>query len=128
MTDLIQRLRGVGHDYDFHDNALIYEAADALEKHQNEATAWEVTVDNLKAEIETLKAQAAKDAADAGRYRWLREASGATPCYAPTATLQNGAGWEVRYEIFGDRFKPCFTYRQLDLDSAIDTAMKESQQ
>ena len=27
MSDLVERLRAVGKDYDFHDNSLIYEAA-----------------------------------------------------------------------------------------------------
>ena len=30
--DLVKRLRAVGRDYDFHENALIYEAADRIEE------------------------------------------------------------------------------------------------
>jgi len=32
MTDIVERLRSVGRDYDFHENAYIYEAADEIEQ------------------------------------------------------------------------------------------------
>ena len=33
MTDdIVERLRSVGRDYDFHENAYIYEAADEIER------------------------------------------------------------------------------------------------
>ena len=32
MSDIVERLRSVGKDYDFHDNAYIYEAADEIER------------------------------------------------------------------------------------------------
>jgi hypothetical protein len=60
---------------------------------------------------------------DAARYRWLREACGATPSHPPAATLQSGAGWQVRYEWYGDRFKPFTTYRMDALDQAVDAAI-----
>ena len=132
MKDLIQRLRGVGHDYDFHGNALICEASDALEKQQVEIERlkiqWaklseavyllsegNVTLikerDSLKVQInelasahsnvlrenDALKAQAAKDSADAGRYRFLE--------------YQCSTG----------------EYRGIISRNAIDAAMKESQ-
>ena len=30
--DIVERIRSVGRDYDFHENALIYEAADEIER------------------------------------------------------------------------------------------------
>ncbi len=32
MSNIVERLRNVGRDYDFHENALIYEAADEIER------------------------------------------------------------------------------------------------
>jgi hypothetical protein len=32
MSDIVGRIRNVGRDYDFHENALIYEAADEIER------------------------------------------------------------------------------------------------
>ena len=32
MTDIVERLRSVGRDYDFHENAYIFEAADEIER------------------------------------------------------------------------------------------------
>ena len=76
-------------------------------------------------EIEILTAERDALKADAERYRWLRDASGRTPDYAPTATLSNGGGWEVRYEFHGDRLKPTILYVDgRHLDAAIDAAMK----
>jgi hypothetical protein len=54
VSDIVERLRSVGKDYDFHDNAYIYEAADEIERlravlkeiaehpgpHADEATFW----------------------------------------------------------------------------------------
>lgn len=61
---------------------------------------------------------------DAERYQWLRKASNTTPCYAPTPSSQPGAGWQVRYEWYGDRHKPTVVYQSVELDSAIDAEMK----
>ena len=151
MTDLIQRLRLAGA---INRSTLGYEAADALEKLQNEATAWEVTVDNLKAEIERLngyiqkanmdvtealverdalkegmkflsmhvdvllgnnaelKAQAAKDAADAGRWRML--ASMEAGMVAPD-TLRHYIAFPAKLDY------------AIKLKAHHDAAMKESQ-
>jgi hypothetical protein len=81
---------------------------------------WESAFGEVRAEVESLRK-------DAERYRWLRDVSNTTTSHAPTATLQNGAGWQVRYEFCGDRFKPYMTYRMEELDVAIDTAMKDAQ-
>ena len=113
MNDLIQRLR----------NPLSSvpkkECADALEKQQAEIEDWkEDQKENLRnqcdlqAEINTLKAQAANDAADAadaGRYRWLRE---------------NHAWWLLKHFPAN---KPYLDAVEV-IDAAIDNAMKESQQ
>lgn len=32
MSDIVERLRSVGRDYDFHENAYIYEAANEIER------------------------------------------------------------------------------------------------
>jgi hypothetical protein len=32
VSDIVERLRSVGRDYDFHENAYIYEAADEIER------------------------------------------------------------------------------------------------
>ena len=32
MSDIVERLRSVGKDYDFHENAYIYEAANEIER------------------------------------------------------------------------------------------------
>ena len=37
MTDIVERLRGVGKDYDFHDNALVFEAANEIERLRKQA-------------------------------------------------------------------------------------------
>jgi hypothetical protein len=65
--------------------------------------------------------------ADAERYRWLREASNTNPSIAPTASLNNGAGWLVYYEFYGDRFKPSIVYRTDALDKAINAAMERGE-
>ena len=92
---LIERLRKVGKDYDFHDNALIYEAADAIEALQAEnerlkeavaefkkpgegdsliGTAARILNVKLIQERDALAAKLVPLEADAERYRWLRKA------------------------------------------------------
>lgn len=51
MKELIERLQSVGKDYDFHENALIYEAADALKQLQEEITALRASILNEAAEL-----------------------------------------------------------------------------
>ena len=63
--------------------------------------------------------------ADAERYRWLRNESVKHKDYAPTATLQDGKGIKVFYEMHGDRFKPTYFLGGADLDSVIDAARKD---
>ena len=110
MNDLIQRLREG--EFEMNPLLLMDEAADALEKQQAEIERLKgahLHRDQMKAlddaafiaivvELETLKAQAAKDAADAGRYRFLE--------------YQCNTG----------------EYRGIISRNAIDAAMKESQQ
>jgi hypothetical protein len=50
--------------------------ADAIERLDMEATAWEVTVDNLRAEIAGLTREQIGLALDAARYQWLRDHKG----------------------------------------------------
>ena len=54
---LIERLRKVGKDYDFHDNALIYEAADAIEALQAENEQWKVDFNEMKIDHDALAAK-----------------------------------------------------------------------
>lgn len=49
MTDIVERLRGVGRDYDFHDNALVYEAAIEIERLREEIKDLKATIQNLRA-------------------------------------------------------------------------------
>ena len=138
MKDLIQRLRNP------QSSVPKKECADALEKqqaeikrlkqdyansmaHQNNAynkrvaerDAAQAEIEELRAKIlamacvqvdreEALKAQAAKDAADAGRYRWMTE-----------YLVITHTDWD-------DKIVSCL--KQAELDTAIDQAMKESQQ
>ena len=114
MNDLIQRLTQTTQ---FHENADVTtkEVVGELEKQQAE-------IEELRAKIlaiacvqvdreEVLKAQAVKDAADAGRYRWLRDCK--------------------IHEHINNNVYDCVTQALdrdcLSLDEAIDKAMKESQ-
>ena len=56
--NLIERLKTVGKDYDFHDNALIYEAADEIERLERQV-----------AQLEELLKEAYADADDVLRPR-----------------------------------------------------------
>ena len=46
-SGLVKRLRDVGEDYDFHENALIFDAAAAIEAQRER-------IERLEAEIETM--------------------------------------------------------------------------
>jgi multidrug efflux pump subunit AcrA (membrane-fusion protein) len=122
MTDLIQRLR----DYSRGDtDAMLDEAADALEAAKAEVERLNNKYEALRGVMRTyeqqqlamaqaddeviaaLKAQAAKDTADAGRYRWLREYK----------LAHNGHCQSMVGPILWSK----------SLDEAVDIAMKESQ-
>ena len=115
MSNLPRRLRTVS-------GRTGIEAADALEKQQAEIEGWKADQKEnlanqceLQAEINALKAKAAKDAADAERYRWLCEHSDSISL-APRLTV-------ARVKAYGLE-----GWSGDDLDEAIDAAMKESQQ
>lgn len=63
---------------------------------------------------------------DAMRWRWLRDKSAKHVCKAPSATLQDGHGIKVIWQMYGveDRTKPRTVLFGDALDYAIDEAMK----
>jgi hypothetical protein len=44
MTDIVIKLRTVGEDYDFHENALVYEAANEIESLRHELAECEKVI------------------------------------------------------------------------------------
>lgn len=48
MTDIVKKLRDVGKDYDFHENALVYEAADEIESLRREREYDRVAINALE--------------------------------------------------------------------------------
>lgn len=80
----------------------------------------------LRAEREALTLQVEEQRKNSERYLWLRNESVKHKDYAPTATLQDGKGIKVFYEMYGDRFKPTYFLSGADLDSVIDAAIKET--
>ena len=116
MQDLIQQLRNL---YVQHGTNYVQQAADELEKHQDEIerladelNAMKEWKDSMRDKMEALKAQAAKDAADAGRYRWLTEDHA-------------DAEMRDRVEDMGIRLR---WIGKGAADAAIDSSMKESPQ
>jgi hypothetical protein len=63
------------------------------------------------------------DLKDAERYRWLRDKSFSHCSHADTATLDNGRGIKVTFELFGGRIKPTVTLYGSDLDATIDSVI-----
>ena len=101
MSDLIQRLTQTNQ---FHENADVTtkEVVDTLEKQQAE-------IESLRSQVRIEQLYVQDLAADAGRYRWLRE---------------NHAWWLLKHFPAN---KPYLDAVEV-IDAAIDNAMKESQQ
>ena len=81
IDDLVSHLREVGRDYDFHENALVYEAADRIEA---------LTAENerLREALETIAEER-----DAGRHDGLPE-----PCPAHEDVTM----WAIARAALGD--------------------------
>ena len=52
MSDIVERLRSVGRDYDFHENAYIYEAADEIERLRKEKERADILCEAIRHAIE----------------------------------------------------------------------------
>lgn len=53
-SDLIEKLRSVGHDYDFHENALVYEAANWLQAQASALAQRQEDIRELGTEVAAL--------------------------------------------------------------------------
>jgi len=53
--DIVERIRNVGRDYDFHENALIYEAADEIKRLREHIAQQQLDIVTLGQEVGRLR-------------------------------------------------------------------------